>query len=64
MERPGLDGRTETGSDVLGRGVGLLGAEAALLDRERRSIAGRIDVIHSTDPGVIVDRDEAALVGG
>ena len=64
MERPGLDGRTETRRDVLGRGVGLLGAEAALLDRERRPVAGGIDVVHSADPGVIIDRDEAAVVGG
>jgi hypothetical protein len=62
MERFGLDCGTEPGRDVLGGGVGLLGSQAALLDRKRRSVAGGIDIVDAPHAGVLVDRDEAVLV--
>jgi hypothetical protein len=50
--------------DVLGGRIGLLRRQATLLDREGRPVAGGIDTIQALDAGVVIDRDEAALVGG
>ena len=50
--------------DILGGGIGLLGSEAALLDRERRPVARRVDVMDTFYSGVIVDRDEALVISG
>ena len=47
------------GRDRLGRGVGLLGGEAALLDRPGRRVAGGEDVARAGDAAVLVDSDEA-----
>ncbi len=43
----------------LGRGVGELGGDAALLDREVGDVAGGVDVVEAADARVRVDRDEA-----
>ena len=59
-----VDRGAEPVGDVRGRRVGLLGAQAALLDREVRPVAGRVDVLDAADASVLVDRDEAALVLG
>jgi hypothetical protein len=53
----------EAGGDVLGRGVGLLGPQPTLLDREVGPIAGRVQVVLALGAGVLVYRDEAVLVG-
>ena len=54
----------EVGGDRVDDCVGLLGGEAALLDRERRRVAGGVDARGAGDPAVRVDGEEAAGVGG
>ena len=50
------------GRDRLGRGVGLLGGEAALFDRSGRRVAGGEDVARAGDTAVLVDSDESVGV--
>ena len=64
MERLRLDVRTEGPGDVLRGRVGLLCAEAALLDREVGPVPCRVDVVDALDAAVLIDRQEAVLVGG
>ena len=63
-ERLGLDRRADRGGDHLGHGVGLLGREAALLDREAGAVAGGVDVRRPRDTPMRVDRDESVGVRG
>jgi Ethanolamine utilization protein EutJ (predicted chaperonin) len=63
VERLRLEARAEPRGDLLGRGVRLLGCEPALLDREVRPVACRVQVLRVVDAGVVVDRDEAVLIG-
>ena len=49
---------------ALGSGVSLLGRDPAVLDREARHVAGRIDVVDPDDPAVVVDGDESIRVAG
>ena len=58
LERLGLDVGAQPCGDVLGGGVGLLGGEPTLLDREVGAVAGGVDVIDAFDAAVLVDRDE------
>ena len=70
--RPRRTGRNGVGVDVgagggreqLGDRVGLLAGQPALLDGERRAVAGGVDVGQAADAAVLVDRDEAAVVAG
>ena len=64
VERVGLDVAAELGGDRFDRGVGLLGGDAALLDREVGHVADGVGVGEAGDPGVVVDRDEAVGVVG
>ena len=61
---PRLDIGAGVGGDRLGGRVGLLGGEAALLDREGDRVAGRPDRVDIGNPAVQVGRDEATGVGG
>ena len=54
-----LDRRSGARGDRLGDGVGLLGGEPALLDRERGPVAGGVDAVDAGHAAVLVDRDEA-----
>jgi hypothetical protein len=45
VEGAGRDRQAELGEHRLGRGVGLLRGEAALLEREVRRVAGGLDVL-------------------
>ena len=58
------DRRAETASDVGGRGVRLLGARPALLDRKVRAVTSGVNISHAGHPGVLVDRDETAGILG
>ena len=58
VERLSLDIATELGGDRLGRCIGLLGCDPALLDGEGRDVAGGEHVAHPPHPSVVVDRDE------
>ena len=49
----------ELGGDRLGRSVGELGGDAALLDREGGDVPGGVDVVDAADAAVRVDRDKA-----
>src|SRR4051794_5108983 len=62
MERTRIDIPAEPSGDVLGRRIRLLGTETALLDREVGSVAGCVEIVGAADPGVLVDRNEAAFV--
>ena len=64
MEGLRLDRRPEAGGDLLGRRIGLLGAQPTVLDREVGAVARRVEVVSALDPGVVIDRDEAPIVGG
>src|SRR6266511_3950551 len=57
-ERMGLGDRTQIGGDRLGRGVGLLRGDPALLDRETRHVAGGKDVSETGDAALLVGDDE------
>src|SRR5690348_18490807 len=61
-KRLSLDVGTQAARDRLRRGVGLLGPDSTLLDREVRAVAGRVDILDADDACVVVDRDEAVLV--
>ena len=54
----------EVGGDRFGGRVGLLGGDAALLDREVGDVADGEGVGEAADPRVVVDRDEALGVVG
>ena len=58
-EGPRLDRDARVGRDRLRRGLGLLCRDAALLDRERRDVAGRVYVRQAGDAPVQVDGDES-----
>ena len=54
---PGVSGlgviaRAEARRDVQHRGVGLLGCEPALLDRQRRAVAGGVDIVEARRRGL------------
>jgi len=57
-----LDGGAGVGGDRLGGRIGLLCGKASLLDRERREVAGRVDVGGCMDPPVGVGRNEAVAI--
>ena len=63
-ERLRVDRRAGRGGDRLGDGVGLLGGQAALLERERGDVARGVDVVDAGDPAVAVDRDEPVPSAG
>ena len=63
-EGRGLDVCAGCGREQLGDRIGLLAGETALLDRERRAVAGGVDVGQAADATVLVDGDEAAVVAG
>ena len=61
---PGLRGRGAVcGRDALRDHVGLLGRQPALLDREARHVADRVDVGQTDDAAELVCGDEAGAVG-
>ena len=64
LERCRLDGRTEAGGDRRRGGVGLVGGDAALLDRERRDVADGVDVAQPRDRAVLVDGNKPVALGG
>jgi hypothetical protein len=59
-ERLRLDRRAGQRRDRLGSAVGLLGGDAAVLDREIGGMAGGEHVLERADPAVRVDRNEPA----
>src|SRR3954447_4299360 len=50
--------------DPLGDGIGLLGGDAALLERARGPVADRVDVVVPAGAQVVVDEQEAGPVVG
>ena len=62
-ERLRRTGGAEAMGDVRGRRVCLLGRQAALLEREVGAIARGIDVLRASQARMLVDREEAAIVG-
>ena len=61
-ERLGQADGADLSRDRLGDRVGLLGGEAAVLDRVRGRVAGGEDVGASVDAAVLVDGDEPVVV--
>ena len=61
LKRLGCDRGAGQRGDRLRRRVGLLGAEAAVLDREVDRVAGGVDALDVAHPAVRVDADEAVL---
>ena len=59
-----IHGRAGARGDVLGSRIGLLRRDTALLDGERRAVAGRVDVLGARHPRVLVDGDEPVSVAG
>ena len=64
-----MNGSASTGAPARARdvgrgGVGLLAGDPALLDRERRHVAGGVDVRHAGHARVAVDDEEPVGVGG
>ena len=57
-EGRGLANRSQVGGDRLGRSIGLLRRDAALLNRKVRHIAGRKDVSEADHAALLVDDDE------
>ena len=54
--------RAGRGRDDARRDVRLLRGETALLDRERRDVARRVDVVQARHPAELVHADEVLLV--
>ena len=63
-ERLGGGAQAEIRGHGFGRRIGLLGREAALLDRERGRVARGVDAARAGHAAVGVDRDEAVVVAG
>ena len=59
LERARHDGQAQGGEHRLDGGIGLLGGEAALLEREVGDVARGVDAVGARHATVVVHRDEA-----
>src|SRR5439155_14963832 len=62
IEGMSLELRAGASGDVLGGGIGLLGGDPALLDVKAGDVAGRVDVVETTDTAVLVGGDETGCI--